>query len=209
MALLCIRKMARHGICYVLFMHQSVRSHPKQYFKQQLKRELLSRSQSKFYVTSVRALIHSKLESLMKTGMCGKLFWMHTILRWSAEGNSASAKTLPFTVGHTTAERSTDVSARNAVTIFWVNKSGVLGDLIYIRHSDDYIGYSHTHCLMSFLSTRWMRNAQPNLQKANLHHDTRKKNMNIDLLEYGSQVTASWQFKKIFNVSIFSFNVGH
>jgi hypothetical protein len=36
-------------------------------------------------------------------------------------------------LGHITEERSTDFSARNAVTIFWVNKSGVMEDLIYMR----------------------------------------------------------------------------
>jgi hypothetical protein len=56
-------------------------------------------------------------------------------------------------LGHTTVERSTDFSASNAVTIFWVNKSGVMGDLIYMRQSDDHIGYSPTHCLMACLSS--------------------------------------------------------
>lgn len=48
-------------------------------------------------------------------------------------------------LGHTMAERSTDFSASNAVTIFWVNKSGVMEDLIYMRQSVDHISYSPTH----------------------------------------------------------------
>lgn len=48
-------------------------------------------------------------------------------------------------LGHTTAERSTDFSARNAVNILWLNKSGILEDLIYMRQSDCHIGYSPTH----------------------------------------------------------------
>jgi hypothetical protein len=49
-------------------------------------------------------------------------------------------------LGHTMEERSTDVYGINTVTIFWVNKSGVLGNLIHMRQSDDHIGYSPTLC---------------------------------------------------------------
>jgi hypothetical protein len=51
-------------------------------------------------------------------------------------------------------QRSTDVSARNAVTIFWVNKYGVLGNLIHMRQSDDHIGYSPT--LSDVMPIYWM-----------------------------------------------------
>jgi len=78
-------------------------------------------------------------------------------------------------LGHTMAERSTDFSARNAVNILWVDKSGVMGDLISMRQSDYHISYSPTHTLSDGMPIcRMNEKWRPNLQKANLHHDTKK-----------------------------------
>ena len=97
MALLCIDGKAGYLLCFV---YASICKVPSQtILSPAVKRRLVSSNQSEYSAVSVREWRHSKLESLLKRGMCRKLFWIHIILWWSAEGNSTSTKTLPFTVG--------------------------------------------------------------------------------------------------------------
>jgi hypothetical protein len=55
----------------------------------------------------------------------------------------------------------------------------------------------------------WRKNAWPILQKANLHHNTRKKYfMVIGLLKRGFWFTVFWRLTKMLEVSILSSNAG-
>lgn len=49
---------------------------------------------------------------------------------------------------------------------------------------------------------------QPKTQKMNLHHNTRKKRINISLPKDDFRITASWRLKKIFKVPALKFHEG-